>query len=103
MVHATITMSLCCGGIPKAVGPPLATTGVGARPGVQVVQKPSKNKTGPCPSLAHLHKPKIPKWKRVTSFLSKKGLLKETTNCKLPSLLLLLFLDGYKDSVKSHT
>lgn len=87
----------------QVVGLPLATTGVGAGPGVQVVQKPSKNKTGPFPSLAHLHKPRTPKWKRVTSFLSKKGLLKETTNCKLPSLLLLLFLDGYKDSVKSHT
>lgn len=45
-----------------------------------------------------------PKWKKVTSFfsLSKKGFLKETTNCKLSSLL-LLFLDGYKDSVVGFT
>lgn len=39
--------------------------------------------------------------------LSKKGPWKETTDCKRPSLLLssssLLFLGGYKDSVRSHT
>lgn len=66
-------------------------------------EKPSKNKQAPlllCPPT----QTENPKQKRVTSFfLSTKGLLKET-DCKLPSLLLLLlFLDGYKDSVRSHT
>lgn len=64
-------------------------------------QNPNRFLTLPCPSP----QTKNPNWRKVIFFsLSKKGLLKETTDCKLPSLLLLsLFLDGYKDSVRPHT
>jgi hypothetical protein len=62
---------------------------------------PSQNKAGPHLSLAHRTNPK-PRVEKgdFLSFLFKISFLKETTNCKLSSLL---FLDGYKDSVTLHT
>lgn len=104
-VLGTCTVSLCCGRILKAVrwlGSLWPPRGWARGLGSKLCRNQAKTKQAPSPPLP-ICTNQEPLSGKVTSFLSKKGLLKETTNCKLPSLLLLLFLDGYKDSVKSHT
>lgn len=63
--------------------------------------QPSQSKVDTCISLPSTN-PKGPRGNRWLQFLLPKQLLKETTNCKLSSLL-LLFLDGYNISVILHT
>lgn len=66
-----------------------------------------KNKTVPAPPLPICTSQNPLMGKGDFRLLSKKGPWKETTDCKRPSLLSslpsLLFLGGYKDSVRPHT